>query len=214
MVNFFLVCFLLQIYILQFWLVLFILSSSLLRFSVGSLILLPSLVSILIINALNSLFHKLFAYFIRFFPQVFFPCSFIWNKFLCFFSFCSVKLGEIFACPSFEEVSLWGSILILCMCLLVLVGGLDLKWAQVTSFPRLSQAWSRASPLLSGQHHTNGDEGGSQVAGSETMRFESELVLFTLSVSSSLAHLPKREAGLEQEVAEWASCYVPRCWLG
>ena len=26
---------------------------------------------------LNSLFHKLFIYFIRFFPQVFFPCSFI-----------------------------------------------------------------------------------------------------------------------------------------
>lgn len=148
-----------------------------------------------------------------FFPKFFFLILlFETNSFV--FSFCSVKLGEIFACPSFEEVSLWGSILILCMCLLVLVGGLDLKWAQVTSFPRLSQAWSRASPLHSGQHHTNGDEGGSQVAGSETVRFESELVLFTLSVSSSLAHLPKREAGLEQEVAEWASCYVPRCWLG
>lgn len=93
-----------------------------------------------------------------------------------------------------------------CMCLVVLVGGLDLKRAQVPSFPRLSQAWPSAPLLLSSQHPTSGDEGGSQVTGSETMRLEPELVLFTLSVSSSLAHFPQREAMLEQEDAKWASC--------
>ena len=115
-VYFFLVCFLLQIYILQFWLVLFILSSSFLRFSLGSLILFPSLVSILIINALNSLSHKLFICFIRFFPQVFFFLVLLFETNSFVFSFCSMKLGEIFTCPSFEEVSLRGSILILSTC--------------------------------------------------------------------------------------------------
>lgn len=124
------------------------------------------------------------------------------NSFVC--SFCSMKLGEVFTCPSFEEVSLRGSILILCACA---------WWYWISSEHKshLSPGWVRHDALLSGQHHTNGDEGGSQVAGSETMRFESKLVLFTLSVSSSLAHLPKMEAVLEQEGTKWASCYVPRC---
>lgn len=70
----------------------------------GSLILLPSLVSILIINALNYFINCLHIL-LDFFPKFFFLILlFETNSFV--FSFCSVKLGEIFACPSFEEVSL------------------------------------------------------------------------------------------------------------
>ena len=66
---------------------LFYIPNSLLKFWLYSSILFPSSVSILISNVLNSLFGKLFiSLSLVFCVAVFFPCSFVWNKFLCLLS--------------------------------------------------------------------------------------------------------------------------------
>ena len=90
----------------------FIFSSSVLKFSLCSLILFPSSVSILITNALNSLYGTLFIFVSLHFSG---SCSYIGNKFLCLrilFTFSDyLKLVETVTYPGLERVSFCGSIL-------------------------------------------------------------------------------------------------------
>lgn len=124
---------------------LFIFFAFLLNFSLCSFVLSPSSMSMFLLRLCT-----LYLCFIScFFPQVFFSCSFVWNKLLCFISLCNF----LCLCESSYLFLSWTGVLVWehssadCVCPVTFVAELDEEWAWITSSPGV---WCSVITLLGG----------------------------------------------------------------